>query len=227
MVRPDFTSHGGYRWPFPGNWAYPRPSQLEMTTGGACPQFDGDGLCLAKTWKGAASAGIPAVVALLCHYHADDVLGEDADKLRVRKAFVAEVFDPQALIRAGFCAGADLREACLRQADLRGADLCEADLSGADLAGAYLTWANLYGASLGGADLRRADLAGANLRRADLYGADLRRADLTRAYLGGAYLSGANLSGANLAGADLTGAVLGDWERGPDGVARRVNGGGR
>ena len=42
-----------------------------------------------------------------------------------------------------------------------------------------------------------------------------------RANLGGANLGGANLGGAYLGGANLDGAYLGDWERGPDGYARR------
>jgi hypothetical protein len=71
---------------------------------------------------------------------------------------------------------------------------------------ANLRLANLYGADLYGADLGRANLYGANLYGANLYGADL---------------GGANLYGANLYGADLGGANLGDWERDPDGYARR------
>lgn len=39
--------------------------------------------------------------------------------------------------------------------------------------------------------------------------------------LRGAHLRGAHLGGADLRGADLRGAYLGDWERGPDGYARR------
>jgi len=101
-----------------------------------------------------------------------------------------------------------------------------ANLGGANLGGANLRGANLYGASLRGADLRGADLRGADLRGADLRGADLGGADLGGADLGGADLGGADLYGANLGDADLYGANLGDanlgdWERGPDGFARR------
>ena len=62
--------------------------------------------------------------------------------------------------------------------------------------------------------------------RIDLDGANLARAYLSRAHLDGANLSGANLFGANLSGADLDGAYLDlcDWERGPDGYARRKAG---
>ena len=51
---------------------------------------------------------------------------------------------------------------------------------------------------------------------ANLYGADLRDASLY-----GANLYGADLRDASLYGAYLGGADLGDWERGPDGFARR------
>jgi len=86
--------------------------------------------------------------------------------------------------------------------------------------------ANLQGADLRWAGLLGADLRGANLEGADLEGADLRGADLEWANLGGADLEWANLQcanlgGANLRGAKLEGANLGDWERGPDGLARR------
>lgn len=165
VVRPDFTTRNGYRWPFPGNWAECPPG-TEFTTIDPCPAFEGDGLCVAKTWRGAASGGYPAVTALLLAYHQADVLGEDPNKLRVKRALVVDVYDPQALIRDGWC-------------------------TGADLAGANLAWAYLA----------RANLAGANLA--------------------GAYLAWANLAGANLAWANLAGADLGDWERGPDGYARR------
>ena len=53
-VRPDFRSSHGYRWPFPGNTAEaPLPDGAEFTHGAPCPQFVSDGLCLAKTWRGA------------------------------------------------------------------------------------------------------------------------------------------------------------------------------
>jgi hypothetical protein len=48
------------------------------------------------------------------------------------------------------------------------------------------------------------------------------RPNLSWANLTGADLRWANLTGANLTGADLTGADLREWERGPDGVSRRV-----
>jgi hypothetical protein len=79
----------------------------------------------------------------------------------------------------------------------------------------------LRGASLRGASLQFAVFWGANLRYADLRGADLRRANLRGANLRGANLGGADLRRANLGDADLRGANLDNWERGPDGFARR------
>ena len=173
-VHPDLRSSRGFRWPFPGNEAVaPLPDGREFTRGNPCPRFVGDGLCLAKTWGGAASGSIPAITCLLVEFDEGDVLGEDDDKIRVSRCRVVDLFDAPALIRDGWCAGADLTGA-----DLTGADLYEADLTRADLTGADLTGADLYGA-----DLTRADLTGADLTRADLGGADL-----GGAYLGGAYL---------------------------------------
>jgi len=168
-VHPDLRSSHGFRWPFPGGEAVaPLPDGEEFTRGDPCPQFVGDGLCMAKTWKGAASGSIPAITCLLVTYDPADVLGEDDDRLRVSRCRVVEVFDAPGLLRAGFGAGADLSGA-----DLRGANLSRANLSGADLRGANLGWAYLYGA-----DLHRANLRGANLRGANLRGANLRWAYL-------------------------------------------------
>lgn len=117
-VHPDLRSSRGFRWPFPGNEAVaPLPDGAEFTHGNPCPQFPGDGLCLAKTWRGAASGGIPAITCLLVEYDEGDVLGEDADKLRVSRCRVVDVVDAPALVRAGWCTGANLRGANLWGAD--------------------------------------------------------------------------------------------------------------
>lgn len=118
-VHPDLRSSHGYRWPFPGGEAdAPLPAGAEFTRGAPCPHFEGDGLCLAKTWLGAASGGIPAITCLLVEYDSDDVLGEDHDKLRVSRCRVVDVFDAPALIRDGWCPGANLAGANLAGADL-------------------------------------------------------------------------------------------------------------
>ena len=164
---------------------------------GPCPSREGDGLCVAKTVRGACSGGQSAAsaVGLLVEY--SGVLGEDDDKVRVRSLTVTGVFDPLHLICLGLCP------------NLRGANLGDAYLGGANLRDA-----NLRGANLRGANLRFADLRGANLRDADLGGANLRFANLGSAYLGGAYLRFADLGGADLGDAylrdaDLGGAYLG------------------
>ena len=154
---PDLRSSHGYRWPFPGNQALaPLPYGLEFTRGNPCPRFEGDGLCLAKTWAGAASGCIPAITCLLVEFEHADVLGEDDDNVRVSRCRVVDVFDAPALIRDGWCAGAYLAGAYLA-----GAYLAGADLAGANLAGAYLAGADLTGADLAGAYLTGANLAGA------------------------------------------------------------------
>ena len=82
-VHPDLRSSNGFRWPFPGKKAVaPLPAGSEFSRGNPCPEFVGDGLCLAKTWRGAASGGIPAITCLEVTYRPEHVLGEDADKVR-------------------------------------------------------------------------------------------------------------------------------------------------
>jgi hypothetical protein len=168
-----------------------------------CPEREGDGLCLAKTFTGAASGSITASTGLIVAYRPKDVLGEDGHKLRVSQCTVLDFIDIPRLIRKGCATNADLRRADLRRADLYGADLHEADLRRANLSLANLRESNLSGANLYGAILRGADLRGANLRRANLHGADLRGA-----FLRGANLRRANLRRANLRRANLRGAYL-------------------
>ena len=186
-VHPDLRSSHDYRWPLPGNWAVPNSvsgaGKAEYTRGDPCPQFDGDGLCLALTFSGAASGGIPAITGLICGYREKDMLGTDTTKLRVSQTLVVDLIDIPAIGRTG----------SLYRADLSGANLIGANLIEGDLTGANLSRDNLYRADLSGAYLSEA-----NLSRANLYRADLSRADLSMADLSGANLSGANLSGANL-----------------------------
>ena len=173
-VHPDLRSKNGYRYPWPGSWAEaPGPIQKHSDP---CPQAKGDGLCVAKTFHGAAMGGIPFSTFLLVGVTKRDVLGEDADKIRVRRMYIADVISLATILWGANLGGADLVGANLRDANLRGADLVGANLGGA----------NLVGANLVGANLRGADLVGANL-----WGADLRGADLVGANLGGANLVGA------------------------------------
>ena len=184
-VRPDLRTYKGYQWPFPGGVA--RAEDVDPDNTDACPNRPGDGLCVATTWRGMASGGIPARTLLLVAYKDTGVLGRDelGGRLRCREVAVVAVVDGERLLREE---GAG---AYLRWADLRGANLSGANLRWADLRGA-----NLSGANLGGADLSGAYLRWANLRWADLRGANLSGANLRGAYLGGAYLDVANLGGA-------------------------------
>ena len=213
-VQPDLRTYGGYQWPCPGQTATCDPDRLVPENTDACPSQEGDGLCVATSWWGMASGGIPARALLLVAYSSAEVLGWDdaAGKLRLPRVAVVALVDGQRLLReAG--SGANLRVANLTGANLYHADLYHADLYGAYLYGANLYHADLYGARLTGAYLTGADLTGARLTGANLTGArltdaDLRGANLTRAYLTGANLHRANLTGARLDGANLAFANL-------------------
>ena len=192
-TRPDLTTKNGFQWPFPGGVAE-AANMLDHNS--SCPRSDGDGLCVATSWKGMASSGFPARTLLLVAFNSAESRSDEPGKLRTKSVAVVGLIDGEALVREKG-AGAYLRGADLGGADLRGADLRGAYLRGADLGGADLRSANLWGADLWGAYLRGADLGGADLRGADL---------------GSAYLRGANLRGADLRGADLGGANLGGAE---------------
>ena len=185
-VHPDLRSSHTYRWPLPGRWAMSDPGDREYTEGDPCPQFAGDGLCLARTWRGAASGDIPAITGLICGYLPEDILAKDVDKLRVRRAFVFEIVDIQRVIRHGHMAGAVMFWADLRYGNLRGADLRGTYLEYANLTGANLAHTDLRGARLTNACLLRANLENANLVDAHLKYADFRHTNLWHAIIQGA-----------------------------------------
>ena len=173
----DLRSRNGFRWGFPGQWTEAQGPLLKHDN--ACPAAPGDGICIARTMSGAASGGIPCGTYLLVAYTPADVLGEDSNKVRVKRALTLDVFTYIAFAGPGAnLYGADLSGANLSRADLSRANLYGADLSGANLSRADLSGANLYGADLSGANLFGANLSRANLSRADLYGADLSGADV-------------------------------------------------
>ena len=153
-VRPDLRTYGGYQWPWPGQTAACDPNALVPANRDARPSQEGDGLCVATSWRGMASGGIPASTMLLVAYASSEALGGDTEngKLRLPRVAVVAVVDGLRLLRE-FGAGANL--------------------SGANLRGANLTRADLRDANLRGANLRRANLRDANLTRADLFGANL------------------------------------------------------
>ena len=90
----DFTSHGEYRWPFPGHWAEASGPFTQLPS--VCPSAEGDGICIAKTISGAQSGSgrFGKSTGLLVAYLPADLLAEETDKLRVKRAWVADVFDP-------------------------------------------------------------------------------------------------------------------------------------
>ena len=206
-VNADFTSRGGFRWPFPGQWT----ERLEADrSDDPCSR----GLHVATNWAGASAGGVVSTV-LIVAYRPSDVAHVSAGKVRVDQALVLGVVDAPALIRAGWFGGADLRGANLAnanftRADLTDANLRDADLRDADLWGANLRDADLRDANLRDANLRGAYLTGAYLTRTDLTDANLTDANLRDANLRGAYLGGANLGGANLGAANLRAADLWD-----------------
>lgn len=123
-VRPDLMTDYGFRWAMPGGTSS-SDHRLNRGNSGACPEEPGDGLCVATTWRGMASGGIPAITLLLVAYRSVDVVGRDdiAGKLRLRgDVAVVRLMDGARLVRESGC-----------EADLRGADLSGADLDGANL----------------------------------------------------------------------------------------------
>ena len=158
-TRPDLTTRNGFRW-YPGTTVR-SDHNLHPRNPIPCPAHEGDGLCLAKTFKGATSSRHGLSVLVAVWYDPENVLAETVDKMRVAGEIrVGDVFDMAALAREGRAAGANLS----------GANLRGADLSGAYLRGANLRGANLRGANLRGANLRGADLSGAYLRGAQYDG---------------------------------------------------------
>ena len=123
-VEADLTARNDFQYRL-GEWAVAQKPNRKNT--GACPKDDGDGLCIANTFYGAAQGGRSCRTIIICAYLPADVLGSDADKLRVTKLFVPNW-------------GLWSIERLARQANLSGAYLSRAYLSGADLSGAlYLT----------------------------------------------------------------------------------------
>jgi hypothetical protein len=160
-VHPDLMTTRNFRWALPGGTSV--SNYALVNSDGACPIRPGDGLCVATTWRGMASGGIPARTLLLVAYREADVVGRDepAGKLRIgAKVATVALIDGERFLRE-HGKGLDLQGANLQRAGLQGADLRCADLRGADLRGA-----DLRGADLRGADLRGADLQGANLHGA-------------------------------------------------------------
>ena len=177
FVKPDWTTYGGYQWPYPGKWT-PQITDDEWNDA-TCVA---GGVHVATTVAGAQSGGAGSTHCLVVAYRKSEAGEAVAGKLKVRRAKTLAPVDLWLALRRN---GA---RAYLSSANLSGASLSSANLSSANLSSAYLTGANLTGANLTGADLSSANL----------HGAYLSGADLTGAYLYGANLTGADLTGANL-----------------------------
>jgi len=203
-VTPDLRSKHGHR-DYVGWWTVCDPAEIRRDNRGACPDAEGDGVCIAHNYEGAASGGVPCSTVAIVAYRSADLLGPESfgvcglgglpSKVRTSARFVVGVVDFARLLRAGHGRDADLSDA-----DLSDADLHNANLSNADLSNANLRYADLYGANLSNADLYNADLSDADLHNANLHNANLYDADL----------SGANLSYANLRHADLPAGMTDD-----------------
>ena len=127
-TRPDFTTRGGFQWAFPGGWTEdPDDPKDGAYSGDVCPREPGDGLSVAKTVRGMAAGGYSPSTVLVVGFNDSDVIAEDADTIKVKRAYTLAVWDGLNLIRRHGT------RANLNGADLSGADLYRADLSGADL----------------------------------------------------------------------------------------------
>ena len=165
----DGTTHGGYRWPLPmpGETAPVEATDIYHDNTGACPAYEGDGLCVVREGIGrhVTSGGIKLgnSIGLDLRWDTADELGRCADdeKIRVAKVEVVALFKPLDLIALANLSSADLSSANLRCANLRCADLRYANLRYANLRSADLSFTNLRSA-----DLRCTDLRCANLRYA-------------------------------------------------------------
>ena len=130
-------------WPSRGWVTAPDIDRLNTS---ACPSRVGDGICAARTARGAASGGYSlAEGVLIVGWRSPDLVGQSPDKVRLGAAFVLGAV-PLLVAATAILSGADLSGA-----NLSGANLSGAGLSGANLSGALLSGANLSGALLSGA----------------------------------------------------------------------------
>ena len=123
-VHPDLVTTHGFQWALPGGVNVSNDAIVPGNTS-ARPGVPGDGLCVATTWRGMASGGIPARTLLLVAYRESDIVGrnEACGKLRIGGPVASvKLIDGCRLIRERG-AGMDLRRANLRHANLEDADL--------------------------------------------------------------------------------------------------------
>lgn len=131
-VHPDLITTRGFQWALPGGVNVSNDALIPGNTS-ACPNKPGDGLCVATTWQGMASGGIPARTLLLVAYRKSDIVGRDeaSGKLRIGGPVASvKLVDGCRLIRERG-AGMSLEAADLRHANLEGANLEAANLRAA------------------------------------------------------------------------------------------------
>ena len=114
LVAVDLTTDdykgGRHRYQL-GQWHDAEPGDRGFSRDpSACPQFPGDGLCVAKTLTGAVSGGhrVGASVMLLVEFDDTDVLAETADKVLASRLRVTELVDPVRLLEWAGAVGANL-----------------------------------------------------------------------------------------------------------------------
>ena len=125
-VNPDFTTRGGFRWAFPGKWTRD-PVDTGSYSTEVCPTGPGDGLSVAKTVSGMAQGSYRPVTVLVVGFSGADLIAEDDNKWKVRKAKTLAVVDGVGIIRT-FGSRADLAGA-----DLSGHDKADLKARGATL----------------------------------------------------------------------------------------------
>ena len=113
-VKPSGFTRNGLNWNVPAGTVIRADHNVnDKDHGGVCPRGEGDGISIAKTWRGAAAAGWPTARCCTVEIDPADVLAEDANKIRVRAVTVGEWFDATELLRLGFGGEANLSEADL------------------------------------------------------------------------------------------------------------------
>lgn len=191
----------GFAWPSEGWVDAPGPV---LDHDGVTPQAPGDGLCVAFTWAGMATAPLTADGLLLVAFAEADRLSpaDDPHTARLRRCFVVTELEGRDVL-AQRSLGVDLRGARAELMDLTGACFFGADLTDAMFKQTKLIGASLYGATLTRANLQHADLRGADLRYASLAGANLAGAQVDHTTrFGHADVSSINAAHVNLFAAD-------------------------
>ncbi len=93
----DRISQHGFRWPGPGEWAI-APGKPESDLTHVCARHPGDGIHVAREMSGTYST-VPVDRIAIVGWREADVLGADAHKVRVRRAWVGALLTIPAALR--------------------------------------------------------------------------------------------------------------------------------